>query len=49
MFRVIIAGGRDFDDYDLVVSTMDKLLQNITEPITIVCGMARMFVSELET
>lgn len=37
MFRVIIAGGRDFDDYDLVVSTMDKLLQNITEPITIVC------------
>lgn len=41
MFRVIIAGGRDFDDYDLVVSTMDKLLQNITEPITIVCGMAR--------
>lgn len=41
MFRVIIAGGRDFDDYDLVVSTMDKLLQNITEPITIVCGMAK--------
>ena len=41
MFRVIIAGGRDFDDYDLVFSTMDKLLQNITEPITIVCGMAR--------
>lgn len=41
MFRVIIAGGRDFDDYDLVASTMDKLLQNITEPITIVCGMAR--------
>ena len=26
MFRVIIAGGKDFDDYDLVVSTMDKLL-----------------------
>lgn len=41
MFRVIIAGSRDFDDYDLVVSTMDNLLQNITDPVTIVCGMAR--------
>lgn len=41
MFRVIIAGSRDFDDYNLVVSTMDNLLQNITEPIVIVCGMAR--------
>ncbi len=25
MFRVIIAGGRDFDDYELLKSTMDSL------------------------
>lgn len=41
MFRVIIAGGRDFDDYPLLVKTMDKLLQNITDKVVVVCGMAR--------
>lgn len=41
MFRVIIAGGRDFSDYDLLTKTMDKLLSEIDDNITIVCGMAR--------
>ncbi len=40
MFRVIIAGGRDFDDYDMLVKTMDMVLQNITDEIQVVCGMA---------
>lgn len=35
MFRVIIAGGRDFDDYQLLKATMDKLLCNITDEITV--------------
>lgn len=41
MFRVIIAGGRDFNDYVMMKRTMDKLLVNITGEIAVVCGMAR--------
>ena len=41
MFRVIIAGGRDFKDYDLLVKTMNHLLSNIKDEITVVCGKAR--------
>lgn len=41
MFRVIIAGGRDFGDYPLLSGTMDNLLRNITEEIVVVCGQAR--------
>jgi len=41
MFRVIVAGGRDFDDYDLLEAKMDYLLQNKTESIVVVCGEAR--------
>lgn len=41
MFRVIIAGGRDFDDYDLLKRTMDTLLINISDEIIVVCGKAR--------
>lgn len=41
MFRVIIAGGRDFNDYELLERSVDKLLVNITEDIAVVCGMAR--------
>lgn len=41
MFRVIIAGGRNFTDYELLKATMDKLLCNITDEITIVCGQAK--------
>lgn len=35
MFRVIIAGGRGFNDYQLLKATMDKLLCNITDDITV--------------
>jgi len=41
MFRVIIAGGRDFSDYALLKSTMDTLLSNIKKDVTVVCGKAR--------
>ena len=41
MLRVIIAGGRDFDDYELLKSKMDKLLQNQNDGVTVVCGEAR--------
>ncbi len=41
MFRVIIAGGRDFNDYDLLEKTIDMLFVNISEEIVIICGMAR--------
>lgn len=40
-FRVIIAGGRDFNDYALLKNTMDKLLSNIKDDIIVVCGKAR--------
>ena len=40
MFRVIIAGSRSFDDYDMLIKTMDMVLQNITDEIQVVCGMA---------
>lgn len=41
MFRVIIAGGRDFNDYALLERKMDKLLCNIRDDIEIICGKAR--------
>lgn len=41
MFRVVIAGGRDFSDYKLLRETMDNLLSKITDEITVVCGQAR--------
>ena len=41
MFRVIIAGSRTFANYEMLESVMDRLLQNITEPIQVVCGKAR--------
>ena len=41
MFRVIIAGGRDFCDYALLEQSMDRLLSNIEDNIVVVCGMAR--------
>ncbi len=40
-FRIIIAGGRGFNDYALLKNTMDKLLSNIKGNIIIVCGKAR--------
>lgn len=41
MFRVIIAGGRLFDDYTYLKESMDYLLQNINDEIIVVCGKAR--------
>ena len=40
-FRVIIAGSRNFVNYEMLRDTMDKLLANIEEDIVVVCGMAR--------
>ena len=42
MFRVIIAGSRDFNDYDFLCHIMDRLLSNYAkEDIQIVYGMAK--------
>ena len=41
MFRVIIAGGRDFNNYPGLVDVMDRLLANVTDEIIVVCGMAQ--------
>lgn len=41
MFRVIIAGGRDFADYALLSEKMDNYLSGIMDDIFIVCGQAR--------
>lgn len=42
MFRVIVAGSRDFCDYELLESKLDKLLARYDpQDLTIVCGEAR--------
>ena len=42
MFKVIIAGGRDFTDYDLLKTTVTKLVAKYeAKDITIVSGTAR--------
>ena len=41
MFRVIIAGTRTFDDYDLLCKYVDIKLSNICQSIEIVSGGAR--------
>lgn len=41
MFRVIVAGGRDFNNYTGLAASLDYLLKNINDEIQIVCGMAR--------
>ena len=40
MFKVIIAGGRDFSNYELLKTKLDKILSNINQPIQIVSGTA---------
>lgn len=40
MFKVIVAGGRDFADYDLLKSKLDNLLVD-RHPVEIVSGTAR--------
>lgn len=39
MFKLIIAGGRDFNNYDGMSKCLDRLLKNINDNIEIVCGM----------
>lgn len=41
MFRVIIAGSRSFANYEMLKANMNRLLQNISDEISIVCGTAR--------
>ncbi len=41
MFRVIIAGGRDFNNYLWLAKVMDRLLAHVTDEIVIICGMAQ--------
>lgn len=41
IFKVIIAGGRNFDDYGFLKENMDWTLQNIEDDIVIVSGAAR--------
>lgn len=41
MFKVIIAGGRNFCFYHLLKNTMDYYLSNIDDEITVFCGKAR--------
>ena len=39
MIKLIVAGSREFNDYNIVKSKLDKLLQN--KPAEIISGMAR--------
>jgi len=43
MFNLLVAGGRDFNDYTLCASTLDRLLtsKRQTDDIVIISGMAR--------
>lgn len=41
MFKVIVAGGRDFNNYKGLAVSLDYLLKNVIDDIEIVCGMAR--------
>lgn len=41
VFKVIIAGGRDFNDYNTLKEYCDYILSKTEEPVEIVCGEAR--------
>lgn len=41
MFKVIVAGGRDFNNYEGLSNSLDYLFKNINDDIQVVCGMAR--------
>jgi len=41
MFKVIIAGGRDFNDYELLKKKCDYYLQFVEDEVVIISGMAR--------
>ena len=40
MFKVVIAGGRDFNDYELLCKCCDIALSTITDDIEVVSGTA---------
>ncbi len=40
MYYLIIAGGRDFNDYPLLERTVDQFLKDVRDEITIFCGKA---------
>ena len=39
--RIIVAGGRDFDDYEYLVKSIDEILSGVIGPIKFVSGTAR--------
>lgn len=41
MICVIVAGGRDFSDYELLSKTLDNYFANVTDEIIIISGKAR--------
>ena len=41
MTRIIVAGGRDFEDYPYLCEKMDSVLQEIGDDIEIVSGHAK--------
>lgn len=41
MFKVIVAGSREFNDYELLKNKLDHLLQTVVGEIEIVSGTAR--------
>lgn len=41
MFKIIVAGSRDFFDYEFLKERLDNALKNITEEIEIVSGKAK--------
>ena len=41
MLKVIVAGGRNFNDYNMLEQTLDYFLQNHMNDVCILCGMAR--------
>lgn len=40
MFKVIIAGGRDFNDYKKLKKCCNNILKNVDDEIEIICGGA---------
>ena len=40
MVKVIVAGGRNFQDYALLKAKLDKILHDVNDSIEIVCGEA---------
>ncbi len=41
--RVIIAGGRDFRDFDLMIEKCDKFFSKVKTPIVIISGKQRSY------